>query len=76
MQELIKKFRELHPDHPEGGYFIISQNQITDWLCDLSDIQNIDPGTLAVSEVGEIFVAAGGDDFRGAGWWEPASHTE
>lgn len=72
MQNTIKQYRNLNPDIPEGGFFLFWDWRIYGWQKDLRDPSNEKPGAKAVSENGEVFIAKGGDDIRGADRWEKA----
>lgn len=56
----------------ENGVIVISCGQVQGWVDRLRNPDHWQPGCIAVNEVGEVFIATGGNIDAGAECWEPA----
>jgi len=68
IMQLIKEFKQQLPQC-RGGVFVIYNNEVEGWMCDLRDPYKYIPGCIAVDENGNQWVAQGGNDYDGAQKW-------
>lgn len=72
-QEIATNWRSLQNDETrESGVVLILHGRVTGWKNGLRDPQHDVPGVLAVDVAGQVYVAAGGNDYDGAQRWQPA----
>lgn len=60
------RVRTVAPVVREGGYVLLYAGRGFGWVADLNQPQKAIPGVVAVGEDGSIFVAQGGNFWRGA----------
>jgi len=68
VRALAIKYRANHPEEA-GGVVMITNGQVYGWKDQLRDPRSEAPGAVAVSSEGQIFVAAGGNNYDGAEYW-------
>lgn len=62
------QWRTEHPEH-QGGVVLVWQAQGYGWKDRLRDAAHERPGVYAVDADDHVFVAEGGDDYKGAKCW-------
>ncbi len=69
MHKQAKKWREENESY-QGGVVVFYDNEIQGWVNCLRDPETWRPGCIAVDELGNEFVATGGNDQNGAKCWQ------
>lgn len=69
IKQAAAQYRQENPDH-QGGVVLIYQCEAYGWKDQLRDPQSEQPGTYAVAEDGNAWVAVGGNNYDGAERWE------
>nr|WP_289073832.1 hypothetical protein [uncultured Halomonas sp.] len=68
VRALANAYRANNP-HEVGGVVMLIKGNVYGWKNQLRDPRSEVPGAVAVSSEGQIFVAAGGNDYDGAEYW-------
>lgn len=50
---------------------LVYQDQVAGWMNELRNPETWMPGTLAIDDNGNQWIANGGDDYNGAKQWKP-----
>lgn len=62
------KWRSMNPGY-FGGWVLLCDGVVTGWKRELKNPETEIPGSLAINEKGEVFIATGGDENQGATGW-------
>ena len=73
VRELAANYRKENSLEGKGGVIIISDAVAVAWLNKLRDPQSWEPGSIAVDDAGNRWVAVGGDPRDGAASWVVAT---
>ncbi len=65
-----KNIADGHNYVGKGGVVVIFGSEVNGWVNELRNPESWRPGAVAIDEVGNVHIAAGGNDDDGAQWWQ------